>query len=185
MVAKPISHLIKATSMNKSSKIKTNIKFSKGLENAPERLYGFVTKKEGKWRGCHADEPKKKVVFVDPQITPEIVPNALYHCSLIRMQSDTGFIAKTAKLVTFEAEIAVVCNDDLQTFSVKVRFGNKEMVYNPASREKRMRDIKAIATTLRQRIDLQNALQVAEEFIDHAVVVRRLYNEYLKSTSKV
>lgn len=167
--------------MSNTNSIKTNIKFYKGLDNAMDRLYGFVTKKNGNWRGCRIDEAKKKIVFVDPSIASDIVPNVLYHCSLIPMQCNTGFIAKTAKLVMFEANIIADCNEDFTSFSVKVKYGNKELVYDPGSREKRKRDIQGIARIIRLSIELKNAMIVAEDFINCAVEVKTLYNKYKKN----
>ncbi len=43
-----------------AQKIKTNIKFYKGLDNVADRLYGFVAKSNGSWRGCRETESKKK-----------------------------------------------------------------------------------------------------------------------------
>lgn len=61
-----------------AQRIKTNIKFYKGLENVAYRLYGFVTKTNGSWKGCRETESKKKIVFVDPSIAKDIIPNMLY-----------------------------------------------------------------------------------------------------------
>lgn len=73
-----------------AQRIKTNIKFYKGLENVADRLYGFVTKTNGSWKGCRETESKKKIVFVDPSIAKDIIPNMLYSCTLMPMRSETG-----------------------------------------------------------------------------------------------
>lgn len=155
--------------------VKTNIKFFKGLENVENRLYGFVTKVNGSWRGCRSDEKKKKIVFLDYAIEKDIIPNTLYHCSLIPMKSDSGFIAKTAKLIKFPATVSTACKDD--NYIVKVRFGNKVVTYDPACNDKKKNDIKAISDLLRKRVDLENSQDVAEEFINSAFLVRRLYEQ--------
>ena len=50
-----------------AQRIKTNIKFNKGLNGVESRIYGLVTKQNGSWRGCReTDDCKKKIVFVDP-----------------------------------------------------------------------------------------------------------------------
>ena len=46
-----------------AQKIKTNIKFYKGLDNVEDRLYGFVTKSNGSWRGCRDTKKKKEDSF--------------------------------------------------------------------------------------------------------------------------
>lgn len=156
-------------------RIKTNIKFYRGLNNIEDRLYGFVTKKDGSWRGCRVDEPKKRIVFVDRDIAKDIVPNILYKCNLIPMHSKEGFIAKTAKLLQFPATIAMTCNDNI--YRIHVRFGNKDIIYDPSSKDQQRNDIQAIANNLRKRLDLENAQRVAEDFIDNACVIKGMYEK--------
>lgn len=157
-------------------KIKTNIKFYKGLNDMEDKLYGFVTKSNGSWRGCRSDVEKKKIVFVDSEIADDIAPNVLYSCSLIPMLNDKGFVAKSASVVKFTGTITTISRKNV--FIVTVKFGNKVIIYDPSSKERRKRDIKAIAEILRNRIDLKNAYDVAEDFISSACVVKRLYQQF-------
>lgn len=158
-----------------TQRIKTNIKFYKGLNNVQDRLYGFVTKSNGSWRGCREDVVKKKIVFVDPAIAADIVPNVLYSCSLLPMRNEEGFIAKSASIIRFAALISTTCRKNI--FMVKVKFGNKVIIYDPSSKEHRKRDIKTIADGIRSRVDLENAHGVAEDFISSACIVKRLYDQ--------
>lgn len=159
-----------------SQRIKTNIKFSQGLNNVSDKLYGFVTKCNGSWRGCREDSTqKKKIVFVDEEICKDVLPNILYHCSLIPMRNEGGFIAKHVTPVKFKATITTVCNKKKQV--VRVTFGNKVFVYDPSSQDKHKNDIKTIADTLRVRNDLENAMMVAEDFVDNACLLQRLYQQ--------
>lgn len=158
-----------------AQRIKTNIKFYKGLENVADRLYGFVTKTNGSWKGCRETESKKKIVFVDPSIAKDIIPNMLYSCTLMPMRSETGFIAKSATILRFPATIKTICRKNV--FVVRITFGNKEIIYDPSSKEKRKNDIQVIAQLLRGRNDLENAIATAEDFIDNAFMVRKLYEQ--------
>lgn len=160
--------------MNK--KIKTNIKFYKGLDNVKDRVYGFVTKSNGSWKGCRETEPKKKIVFVDAALAPTIIPNMLYHCSLTPMRECEGFIAKSATPIQFPASIVVTANK--RTHMIKVIFGNKTIIYEPGSKEKRKRDIQAIADNLRNRFDLENAQAVATDFTNNACMLKRMYDQF-------
>lgn len=156
--------------------IKTNIKFYKGLDGVESRLYGLVTKKQGSWRGCReTDDCKKKIVFIDPSISKDIIPNALYSCSLIPMKKEGGFIAKTAQLIKFKAMIETKITRT--TFRVSVKFGNKVITYDPTSNEKRQQNIKTIADGLRKRVDILDAGQVAEDFLNSACIVKRMYEQ--------
>lgn len=162
-----------------TQRIKTNIKFYKGLDNVEDKLYGFVTKSNGSWRGCREDENKKKIVLVDSSIAQTIVPNVLYSCSLIPMRKDEGFIVKSASLIKFKGIISTTCRNNI--FLVSIKFGNKIIIYNPASKERRKRDIKTVADNLRNRVDLENAQEVAEEFISTACLIKRLYEQSLQN----
>lgn len=161
--------------MTQPVKIKTNIKFYKGLDNVAERIYGFVTKVNGSWRGCREEDSKKKIVFVDDAIVKDIIPNVLYSCSLVPMRNDNGFIVKSATMMRFEAMIRTSCRKD--SFVVSVKFGNKLYIYDPASRDKQKNDIKKIADILRNRVDLVEAHNVAEEFINQACMVKHMYQQ--------
>lgn len=155
--------------------IKTNIKFYKGLDNVEDRLYGFVTKSNGSWKGCRESEPKKKIVFVGSSVTDNIIPNALYQCSLVPMVNKDGFIATSATLIKFQGTIITTCKKGI--FVVKIKFGNKMLIYDPASKERRRRDIQGIANNLRNRHDLENSQDIAEEFISSACIIKRLYEQ--------
>lgn len=161
--------------MIKPTVIKTNIKFKKGLDGIDGRVYGFVTKTKGSWRGCHEDADKKKIVFVDQAIAKNIVPDALYSCSLVPMHNDQGFIAKSAVLLKFEAMMKTICRKDV--FMVSVKFGNKLYIYDPSSDNPRKKDIQGIAEILRIRIDLKDAFDVANEFVNAACMVRHMYEQ--------
>lgn len=158
-----------------AQRIKTNIKFYKGLDNVADKLYGFVAKSNGSWRGCRETESKKKIVFVDTAIAQDIIPNMLYSCSLVPMRNEGGFIVKSASIIRFKGTISTVCRK--KVFLVRITFGNKEIIYDPSSKESRKNDIQAIANLLRGRHDLENALIVAEDFIDHAFMIKRLYEQ--------
>ena len=163
-----------------STRIKTNIKFQKGLNGGTDKVYGFVTKTSTKsWRGCRENEPKKKIVLVDAAVSRDIVPNVLYSCSLIPMRSDSGFIAKSASIVKFKATIVTSCTNS--RYAVSVRFGNRNIVYDPASKEKNKKDISSIADMLRHSLDLENANTVAEDFINSACLIKHLYEQSLPS----
>lgn len=149
--------------------IKTNIKFSKGLNGNAEKLYGFVTKINGSWRGCRAETVTKKIVLVDDKVAQSIEPNVLYHCHLKPMKNDKGFIVTSAKLLKFPARILVNENN-----TVSVLFGNKEVIYNPADTNKMYNNIQNIANMLRNRVDLEKANDVAEDFIGIACMAKRI-----------
>lgn len=162
--------------MTQPVKIKTNIKFYRGLGNIEDRIYGVVTKVNGSWRGCRKDDGvKMKIVFVDAAIAKDIIPNILYCCSLTPMREGDGFVAKSAKIVKFPAVIRTICRKDAHM--VQVKFGNKLYIYDPSKQETKKRSIEAIANALRNHVDLANACWVAEEFTNAACMLRHMYHQ--------
>lgn len=158
--------------MQVQPKIKTNIKFYRGLDNIEDKLYGFVTKVDGSWRGCRKHTEKKKIVFIDQSLVEGIVPNTLYKCSIRPMDKGDGFIAVSAELVKFKATVVTAC--DKGRFIINVKFGNQVITYDPQSKDPKKRDIQGIANSLRNRMDLANAIETAEDFINSACLMKRL-----------
>lgn len=162
-------------------RIKTLIKFNRGLNNSADRIYGLVTKQNGSWRGCRKeDDCKKKIVFVDRSIADTIIPNVLYKCSLKPMKTEQGFIAMSATPIKFKAIIETKTRKNYS--QVEVRFGNKSYVYSPS--DKNGKSIKEIADELRAREDLLNPCQVAEDFLDSVCIVKRVYESKVCSSKQ-
>lgn len=155
--------------------IKTNIKFQ---ENERGVFQGFVTKNEhGSWRGCREDaEVSKKIVLLDPrQVQITIRENALYQCTLIPMRSDCGFIVIQAAPVLFQAKTETIVRKGV--YKVKVKFGNKIIIYDPTSKCEKRNNIQGIVDYLRKREDLKYANAVAEEFLDCACMLKSIYDK--------
>lgn len=155
-------------------KIKTNIKFKQNEKGA---FYGFVTKNDkGSWRGCHENSSaKKKIVFINKYEDKGIIPNALYQVFLIPMNSGTGFIALEPKLLQFTAKIETEVDKNI--YRVTVKFGHKEIIYDPSSNDKRVNDIQHIVNLLRSRHDLEYKEAVADEFVDCACLLLSIYKK--------
>lgn len=155
--------------------IRTGIKFKRGENGSRNegRLYGFVTKENGSWKGCREeDERPKKIVFPHSDYENTIVEGMLYWVTLYPICNNKCFVATLVTLAKFDAKIETIARKGI--FLVYVKFGNKKITYNPLSDEPKMKDIKGIADYLRGRIDLNNAQQVAEDFLDAACVVKSL-----------
>lgn len=158
-----------------TSTIKTGLKFKRGTSDGNVgKVYAFVTKENGHWRGCREDDDrKKKIVFADQSVSKSIIEGKLYWCKLIPMREDNGFIAMSAEMAKFKARIETIVKG--KSFMVIVSFGNKKVVYDPTSSDEKRADIKGITDYLRHRVDLLDAQQVAEDFLDSACIVRGLY----------
>lgn len=159
-------------------KIRTIIKFMRGAEGINGgKIFGFVTKEGGSWKGCRKDDScKKKIVLVDPSVEPTICENMPYNTLIIPMASNQGFIAISAKPIKFTAKIVTEVRKGV--FRVIVKFGMKTIEYNPSSPLPQYTNITKIAERIRMRKDLEDAMQVAEDFINSACIVRDLYRHY-------
>lgn len=162
-----------------SQRIKTNIKFK---QNEKGVFYGFVTKNQkGSWRGCNEeDDVRKKIVFVDKHDDKDMIPNTLYQVSLIPMTSDHGFIALNPKLVQFVAKIETEADNN--KYRVTVKFGNKIIIYDPTSPNKKKNDIQTIVNLLKSRADLKYKEAVTEEFLDCACLLLSIYKRENKNS---
>jgi hypothetical protein len=160
-----------------TKQIKTIIKFQRGTDGVNRgKTYGFVTKDGGRWRGCReGDSYKKRIVFVDSAISETIVPGILYKVALKATKDSQCFIATSAVLFKFEARIVTKIKKGV--FMVCVCFGNKNVVYDPDSKNPRRNNIQSIADYIRHCPELKNAMQVAEDFLDSAFLVKTLYNK--------
>lgn len=156
--------------------IKTIVKFNKKDGAHDNKLFGFITKIKGSWRGCRDTEEKKKIVLVDALLVDDIIPNVPYRCTLSPMKNGNGFVAIFAKPLKFDEKISVLGRPGRNT--VLVRWGCKTLTYNPASDKEYERDIQKIANNLRRRNDLNDPNRAAEEFINEALLVKRLYDQY-------
>lgn len=159
-----------------AQQIKTIIKFTRGESGINKgKVFGFVTKQNGHWKGCRSDdECKKKIVFVDPSVSKSMLMNIPYKATLIPMHSEQGFIATSVSQIVFEGKIITKVKKG--EFKVICKFGGKSIVYDPTSPSEKYNKINEIADVIRHRADLKNASQVAEDFIDSACIVRSFYN---------
>ena len=89
------------------------------------------------------------------------------------MHSEQGFIATAATQVLFDAKIITRMSKGV--FKVLVKFGIKTVMFDPSSKLERYNSITGIADLIRHRTDLKDPMQVAEDFIDSACLVRDLY----------
>ena len=156
-------------------KIKTIIKFQRGTEGINKgKIFGFVTKQNGHWRGCRStDECKKKIVLIGPKVPKQLLMNTPYNVTLEPMFSENGFIAISATPIKFDGKIITKVNKG--EFKVICKFGMKTIMYDPTSNNKKHTCINDIANIIRHRVDLPPQ-QVAEDFVDSACLVKSMYN---------
>lgn len=164
-------------SIEKPKSVKVCIKFYKSSETG--YLTGFVHHKgatrhrKAVWVGCSMTEglPKKrKVVLVGTQLRGTVLPNVLYHATIIPMTDKDGFVCTSAKPVQFPAkfEVAKVDGD----YVLRVKFGMKTILYEPKSKNPMYNSIEDIATHIARRFDLKDAYEVSLAFRKQAVDLR-------------
>ena len=152
-----------------------NIKFSKNKQS--DSLAGYVTKQNGSWKGCRADDPRhKKIVLPGQEIKGGLMENVLYRTKVIPMKEKDGFVAIKVEPVQFEARIETKFKG--KRYRIEVKFGNKTLVYDPFCKKNLQRsDIARFRKTLESRPDIKDLQQVVDDFLDMANVQAAYSNE--------
>ncbi len=156
--------------MANEKKIKVYLKFGKTDENA---LCAFVTKEGGSWKGVRKKDPrKKKIVLVAREAYHHVIENVLYQATLVPMVGKDGFVAIRVKPVQFNAKVSV--QPVGEEYFISVKFGGKEIIYNPKARIESYRNPEAVADMIASRPDIKNIIETVNEFWD-AVHVQSAY----------
>ena len=152
-------------------KFTVNLKFCRDVNG---KMMGFVTRYNGSWHGCRAEESKpKKIVLLDIGLVDVVMPGVLYRVKLIPMRDNCGFVAIHATPIQFDAKIETVFNGAIP--HIEVRFGNKTIVYYPISNNPKYSDIDGISNHLLHRLDIRNVYEVTQEFLVTANALRARY----------
>lgn len=166
----------KVTSGSKNvEKIRTKLKFIKSDRNGA--LISFVSQNTvtNVVCGVRQESPyPKKIVIIDKKIANNIIVNMLYDCVLIPMTSvrnertgenhTPGFIAIEANPVQFKATVSTKYERGIK-YMVEVSFGNKVIRFDPFRGSKEsVKSLKACRAILEKRYDVQDLLQVLEDF---------------------
>lgn len=143
-----------------------NIKFTKNKQSG--FLAGYVTKQNGSWKGCRADDPRnKKIVLPGQEVKSGLMENVLYRTKVIPMKEKDGFVAIKVEPVQFDARIETVFIG--KKYRIEVRFGNKTLVYDPFCKKNQQRsDMAKFRKTLESRPDIKDLQQVVDDFLDMA-----------------
>lgn len=157
-------------------KIKTKLKFVKS--DRTDSWVGFVSinTANGFIRGVHADaEVPKKVCVVTRELAGSIEPNILYDVELTPMKTSAGYVVVKAVPHMFEAKISSTIIKNT-IYLVEVKFGNKTIIFDPLDgRKDCVRTIEGVIETLQYRKDIQNLLQVIEDFRNAAYNVMKAF----------
>lgn len=150
---------------SKCVRVYTKLKFVRSeISGAP---VSFVSQnlKTGRICGVRQDSPYlKKICIVDKLLSPQIIMNALYDCTLIPMSDKNGYVVIAAEPVQFKAVIssAYIKNN---IYVVEVKFGNKIIRFDPFNGKKEsVKDIAACKSVLEKRIDIEDITQVVKDF---------------------
>jgi hypothetical protein len=150
---------------SKCVRVYTKLKFVRSeISGAP---VSFVSQnpKTGRICGVRQDSSyPKKICIVDKLLSPQIIVNALYDCTLIPMSDKNGYVVIAAEPVQFKAVIssAYIKNN---IYVVEVKFGNKIIRFDPFNGKKEsVKDIAACKSVLEKRIDIEDITQVVKDF---------------------
>lgn len=146
-------------------RIKTKLKFVRSeISGAP---VSFVSQNPVTGRICGVRQDSiypKKVCVVDKSLASEIVLDALYDCTLIPMSEKNGYVVIEAEPTQFKAKIVSKYIKG-NVYTVAVKFGNKTIRFDPFNgRKDSVKDFKICKSLLEKRVDVQNIVQVIDDF---------------------
>lgn len=156
-------------------KIVTKLKFTKSDKNGA--LISFVSQNpvNNVVCGVRQDSPyPKKIVIIDREKANNILTNVLYDCTLIPMtpvlnektgeNHIPGYIAIEATPVQFKATVTTKYIRGIK-YMVEVSFGNKIIRFDPfRGKRESVKSLPACRAILEKRCDVQNLLEVVEDF---------------------
>lgn len=161
-------------------KIRTKLKFIKSEHNGT--LISFVSQNpvNNVICGVRQNSPyPKKIVIIDREKANNILVNVLYDCVLIPMtpvlNENTGedyipgYIAIEANPVQFKATVTTKYIRGVK-YNVEVSFGNKTILFDPFhGRKESVKSLPACRAILEKRCDVQNLMDVVEDFENAAI----------------
>lgn len=141
--------------------VDTNIKFE--ISETSHTPVGFVAKKKGVWMGVTKDDLSSKlIVVVDKKLMPLIEPGVVYKCHLIPMKSGKGYVTTKATLMQYEAHVEGIMLPG--RFTVKVKYGNRFIEYDPISKNPMKNDLAIVIEQIRECPQIRNNESVCKEF---------------------
>ena len=172
-------------------KITTKLKFIKSKKNGA--LISFVSQNpvNNVVCGVRQDSPyPKKIVIIDREKANNILTNVLYDCTLIPMtpvlnektgeNHIPGYIAIEATPVQFKATVTTKYIRGIK-YMVEVSFGNKIIRFDPfRGKKESVKSLPACRAILEKRCDVQNLLEVVEDFEMAAINIVELMKQDMR-----
>lgn len=172
-------------------KITTKLKFTKSEKNGA--LISFVSQNpvNNVVCGVRQDSPyPKKIVIIDREKANNILTNVLYDCTLIPMtpvlnektgeNHIPGYIAIEATPVQFKATVTTKYIRGIK-YMVEVSFGNKTIRFDPfRGKKESVKSLAACRAILEKRYDVQNLLEVVEDFEMAAINIVELMKQDMR-----
>jgi len=154
---------------------RTRLKFYEQV-NA-EGLIGFVREMGSTLIGVpETDKHPKKVVLLSPELNVDIIPNALYDCTVRPMKSGKGYVVVEAELHTFPAVIETIYIPKVE-YKITVKFGNKTIIYDIIrGRSIHSGTINGVGAVLAKRYDILDREEVCRQFIVAAKTLRQHFD---------
>lgn len=145
-------------------KFHTKIKFKHS--DKANCFIAFVHRaKSGELRGVRQEDAcDKRICILDKGLYNKVLPNVLYQATLIPMKGKMGYIVVDAKIVEFPAKVEVTYVPKA-IYRVEVKFGNKNIVFDPFDGIKTTRStVIGCRDILERRCDIANREEVLAEF---------------------
>ena len=158
--------------------IRTKLKFVRSQQTG--MLVAFVSQNSTNGRICGVrqdSELAKKVCILEKSISRDILPNVLYDVVMRPMTRKNGYIVIEANPIQFQATIETTYVPKA-LYIVDVKFGNKVIRFDPKDGKKdTVKTLSECKRVLERRVDIQDILQVVEDFMLAASDILRRYSQ--------
>ena len=167
---------------------RTKLKFIESEKTREMIAFVTIDPENGRIFGVKQDaEVPKKIVLISKQITEvmTILPRVLYDVEIVAMgshennKSCKGFIATNVTPALFDALI-----DIDQYGAVNVKFGNKNLVYDPESTKPSRNNAERIVEMLENRLDIRDKQLVIVTFKEKVAEANQMYESKFQESLK-
>lgn len=167
---------MKTENAKEQQRIKTKLKFVRSNESGAYISFVSQNPKTGRICGVRQDsEYPKKICILDKKLMCQVLLNTLYDATLIPMAEKNGYIVVDVSPVQFKATIETSYVPKA-IYVVEVKFGNKVIRFDPLDgRKDSIRILEECKNVLAKRTDIQNIMQVIDDFVAAATNIKNRY----------
>jgi hypothetical protein len=167
---------METTASEQPKRIYTKLKFARSEQTGAYISFVSQNPISGRISGVRGDSVyPKKICIIDQKLAGLIIPDILYDSTLIPMKEKDGYIVIEVNPVAFRATVETTYVPK-SIYKVEVRFGNKTVLFDPVDgKQESVSTISGVRGILEKRMDIKDLQQVIDDFLEHAYVLMKYY----------